>query len=329
LAKAQHKLIALDLRLRVDPKQRDIIVSRAINEWKDAAPADLIWLGSWLNAKGEFQKTLDTIPLSTAMRSRDLFLQHLDALAGLERWGDVKQLLSSEKFPLDPVVQQMYLARCSGQLGEKTATANSWQRALEAAAGDRAKLMALAGYAEKNGNVDIAGVAYDAAAQISPALRIAQQGRLRVAQARRDTRKLHQILTEMLALWPNDSAVQNDEAYTRLLLLPADAPETKHETVAIERLAESLIEREPASMPHRTLLALARLRQGRPEGALTVYSDLRVTQDALTNSSLTVHAAVLAATAHDEDAKTEAAQIKQEQLLPEERTLIESLLHQG
>lgn len=329
LASAQHKLLALDLRLRVDPKQRDAIVSRAIDEWKNAAPAGLVWLGSWLNAKGEFQKTLDTIPLSTAMQSRDLFIQHLDALAGVDRWSDVKQLLSSEKFPLDPVLEQMYLARSSGQLGEKTAAANSWQRALEVAAGDPAKLMTVAGYAEKNGSAEIAEAGYDGVATISPKTRAAQEGRLRLAQASHDTKKLHSVLSDMLALWPNDAAIQNDEAYTRLLLLPADALETKQETVAIEQLAEKLIKREPASMPHRTLLALARLRQGHPEGALTVYSDLRVSQGALTNSALTVHAAVLAATAHDEDAKTEAAQIKQEQLLPEERTLIESLLDQG
>jgi hypothetical protein len=326
LAKAQHKLLALDLLLHVDASQRDAIVARAVNGWKDAAPADLASLGAWLNAKGEFQKTLDTIPFEKAVQSRDLFLQHLDALAALDRWSEVKQLLTGEKFPLDPVVQHMYLARCSTQLGEQTAAANSWQRALEATAGDPGKLMTLADYAEKNGNAEIAEAAYNSAAAIPPRLRVAQQGRLRLAHASHDTKKLHAILVEMLALWPNDPAIQNDEAYTRLLLLPADTDETKREAVAIEQLAEKLIEREPASLPHRTLLALARLRQGRPEGALNVYADLRVAQNALSSSALAVHAATLAATAHPEDAKTEAGQIKREELLPEERSLIETLL---
>jgi hypothetical protein len=38
-----------------------------------------------------------------------------------------------------------------------------------------------------------------------------------------------------------------------------------------------------------------------------------------------VHAAILAATANLENAKTEAAQLKREQLLPEEQALVESL----
>jgi hypothetical protein len=38
------------------------------------------------------------------------------------------------------------------------------------------------------------------------------------------------------------------------------------------------------------------------------------------------HAAILAATANLENAKTEAAQLKREQLLPEEQALVESLL---
>jgi hypothetical protein len=160
---------------------------------------------------------------------------------------------------------------------------------------------------------------------MSPRLRVAHDGRLRLAQASRDTKKMHAILTEMLALWPNDPAIQNDEAYTRLLLLP-DVDQTKREAVVIEQLAEKLIEREPASLPHRTLLALARLRQGRLEEALNVYADLRVRENAFSASALAVHAATLAATAHTEDAKTEAAQIKPEQILPEERALIETLL---
>jgi hypothetical protein len=326
LATAQHKLLALDLRLHLDSKQRDAIVRRAIKDWKDAPPTDLASLAAWLNTKAEFQRTLDTVPLSKAMQSRDLFLQYLDAQASLGRWSEVKGLLTGEKFPLDPVVEQMYLARCSSQLGEKTAAGNSWQRALEAAGGDVRKLMMLAQYAEKNGNAEIAGAAYDSAAAISPQLRIAQDGRLRLAQASRETKKLHAVLAEMLALWPNDPAIQNDEAYTRLLLFTSDVPETKRKAVAIEELAEKLIAQEPASLPHRTLLALARLKQGRAQGALIVYSDLRVERDALSGSALAVHAAILAATAHTQDAKTEIEQIKHEELLPEERSLIESLL---
>src|SRR4051812_9853261 len=59
---------------------------------------------------------------------------------------------------------------------------------------------------------------------------------------------------------------------------------------------EKLIQREPQSLSHRTLLAL--LRQERAEDALKVYSQLHVKQDAVSGSSLAVHAAILAATSN-------------------------------
>jgi tetratricopeptide (TPR) repeat protein len=325
LAKAQRKLLAVDLRIHADESQRDALVARAIDDWKNADAGGLSTLAAWLNGKGEYQKTLDTIPLEKALHSRDLFLQHLDALGALDRWGEVKQLLSSDRFPLEPVVQQMYLARCSAQLGEKTATQNYWQRALEAAGGDLQKLFTLAEYAQKNGNAAIAEAAYNSAAVAAPKLRIAQDDRLRLAHASGDTKKMHTVLADMLRIWPDDPAIQNDEAYTRLLVWPADTEESKREAAQVAQLAEKLIEREPTSLPHRTLLALARLRQGRAQEALSVYQNVQVAANVLTPSALAVHAAVLEATGHHDDAVTEKDQIKIDNLLPEEKALIEKV----
>src|SRR5207237_6873688 len=62
-------------------------------------------------------------------------------------------------------------------------------------------------------------VAYATATNESPKLRAAWQGRLRLAQSSGGTRKIHAVLAGMLTIWPNDNAIQNDEAYMRLLLL--------------------------------------------------------------------------------------------------------------
>jgi hypothetical protein len=320
LAKAQHKLLAFDLRVRANPTQREQLIARAIADWKDAAAADLVALAAWLNGICEYRREIDTIPLEKALQSRDLFLQHLDALGALGRWNEIKKLLGSERFPLDPTVQAMYLARCTSQLGEKTAAGNNWQRAREAAGGDVRKLTTLAQYAEKNGNAEIAEAAYNGAAATSPKLRVAQDGRLRLAQASRDTKKLHAVLADMLALWPNDAAIQNDEAYTRLLLLPpANGEEHVDEINAIEQLAEELVQQNPASLPHRTLLALARLKQHRPFAALEVYSNIQIVPNAVSPSALAVHAAVLAANDRRNDARHEIEQAPLDKLLPEER----------
>jgi len=345
LAKTPHKLLALDLQMQADPTQREALISRAIADWKNANADSLVALATWLDEKGEFQRQLDTIPLERALQSRDLFLQHLDALGALDRWSEIKQLLESDHFPLDEVVQRMYVARCNARLGEKTASENNWKRALEAAGGDSGKLMTLAEYAERNGANEIADVSYATATNESPKLRAAWKGRLRLAQASGGTKEIHAVLTGMLAIWPNDSAIQNDEAYTRLLLLfsksrndeaPAfdrrgdlrrGRPMTNDETLKeIDQFAQKLVEQNPTSLPHRTLLALTRLWQNRAAEALDVYANIQVTTDALTPSALAVHAAVLAANGRIDDAKAEAAQIKVENLLPEEKALIQNLL---
>jgi hypothetical protein len=345
LAKTPHKLLALDLQMQADPTQREALISRAIADWKNADAVSLVALATWLDGKGEYQRQLDTIPLERALQSHDLFLLHLDALGALDRWSEIKQLLESEHFPLDQVVQRMYVARCNARLGEKTASENNWKRALEAAGGDSGKLMTLAEYAERNGANEIAEVAYATATNESPKLRAAWKGRLRLAQASGGTKEIHAVLTGMLANWPNDSAIRNDEAYTRLLLLfsksrndeaPAfgrrgdlrrGRPMTNDETLKeIEQLAQKLVEQNPTSLPHRTLLALARLWQNRAAEALDVYANIQVAPNALTPSALAVHAAVLAANGRIDDAKAEAAQIKVDNLLPEEKALIQNLL---
>ena len=368
LAKTPHKLLALNLQMHADPTQREALISRAIADWKDADAASLVALATWLDGKGEYQRQLDTIPLERALQSRDLFLQHLDALGALDRWSEIKQLLESEHFPLDEVVQRMYIARCNARLGEKTASENNWKRALEAAGGDSGKLMTLAEYAERNGANEMAEVAYATATNESPKLRAAWQGRLRLAQSSGGTKKIHAVLAGMLTIWPNDGAIQNDEAYMRLLLLfpggTGSVPSGKEDTTervppnnspggtgsvpsihrpdathhggqaqgvppseelnGIEHLAEKLVQQNPTSLPHRTLLALARLEQHRPAAAIDVYSNIKVAPNTLSPSALVVHAAVLEANGHHEDAMTEA-QIPPDKLLPEERDLIQGV----
>jgi len=352
LAKTPHKLLALDLQMHADPTQREALISRAIADWKDADAASLVALATWLDGKGEYQRQLDTIPLERALQSRDLFLQHLDALGALDRWSEIKQLLESEHFPLDQVVQRMYIARCNARLGEKTASENNWKRALEAAGGDSGKLMTLAEYAERNGANGIAEVTYATATNESPKLRAAWQGRLRLAQSSGGTKKIHAVLAGMLAIWllfpGGTGSVPSGKEDTTERVPPNNSPggtgsvpsihrpdATHHggqaqgvppseELNGIEHLAEKLVQQNPTSLPHRTLLALARLEQHRPAAAIDVYSNIKVAPNTLSPSALVVHAAVLEANGHHEDAMTEA-QIPPDKLLPEERDLIQGV----
>ena len=157
----------------------------------------------------------------------------------------------------------------------------------------------------------------------SPRLRAAHQGRLRLVQQTGETKKIHAALLEMLEIWPNDPAVLNDEAYLRLLLIePAHVESRNAEVGNIEELAAKLVQRDPSSLPHRTLLALARLRLGKFSDAMDAYGNVQVAQGALTPSALAVHAAVLAANGRSEDAAAEIREVDRTRLLPEEAALV-------
>jgi tetratricopeptide (TPR) repeat protein len=338
LAKISHKLVAVEVEISQHPDKRDEIEQRTIDRWKNANNENLAALAAWLYRRGEYQRLLDTIPLTRATQTRELFLQHVDALGALGRWDDIRKILESERFPLDPVIQDMYLARCYAQQGQQKGADNNWQRAVEDAAGDVNKLLMLGDYAEKNGAHKVAATAYDAAAEISPKSRAAQLGRLRTIYESRDTNKIHAALVALLKIWPNDTGLQNDEAYTRLLLMQENNqnPITKtqgaaddeeqingdSDLAAIEHLAEKLVREEPASLPHRTLLALALLKQNRPFTALSLYRNLTVPSNAVSPSAVAVHAAVLAAAGETKEAQAEIKRLNPDRLLPEERALL-------
>ena len=137
----------------------------------------------------------------------------------------------------------------------------------------------------------------------------------------------------MFRIWPNDAAVQNDEGYLRLLLTPptqvigagTNSVSSNSTVDDLAAVAQKLVEKNPRSLPHRTFLALARVKQNRAADALAVYENVSVAPNALTPSALCVHAVVLAANGRAEEAQTESRYVKLDQLLPEERTLLDGL----
>ena len=321
-ARTYHKLLALELRARHDPALTDQYVADAVERFRNGDDETLVTLASWLNNIGRPAKTLEMLPQSRALQRQDLFLQHLNALAALQRWNDIKDLFASERSAIDPVLQHMYLAVAQAHLGATTAATNEWQRALEGA-NTAEKLLALAQYAEQNSANDIADAAYSAASKLGSKNQVAYTGRLRLALAAGHTAQAQSIAAEIAQLWPDDAAARNQNAYLRLLLgAPASVVE------AAERDAEVLLAKEPSNWSARATVGLARLLLGRNSDALAVFRDVQVTGDE-PPGVLAVRAAILAETGYDEGARHEALLIGWKPMLPEERALIAHLIPMG
>ena len=322
-ARPSHQLLALGLRAQHNPALASQYVADAVERFgsgdRSGDDETLAALAAWLNGVGRADKTLQVLPLDRALRGRDLFLQHVNALAALERWNEVKEILNSERFPLEPVFQHMYLAVARTRLGETTAATDEWQRALEAA-NTPEKLLAFADYAEQDHVNEVADRAYSEAIRLAPKNRAAYAGRLRVALASDHTTEAQTIAEEIVKIWPDDAAARNQDDYLRLLLgASGDAAE------AAERQAQILVAQEPWNWSARATLGLAQLRLGRNADALAVFRKVRAT-GAEPPGALAVRAAILAINGYEEGARRDAHNLGAEHLLPEERALIAPLL---
>jgi Flp pilus assembly protein TadD len=332
-ARPLHKLLALEVRARQDPILTDEYVADAVELFGNAsrlaqvyqggaefADEMLVALVAWLNRIGRPAKTLEVLPEERAAQRRDLFVHYLNALAALQRWNEIKELLTSERFPIEPVLQHMYLAVAQAHVGSATAATNEWQRALEVA-NTSEKLTALGKYAEQNSANDVADAAYSQTIKLTPKNRAAYGGRLRIALAAGRTTQAETIAAEIAQLWPDDAEARNQDAYLRLLLGASDGAATE----AAERDAQVLVRKEPRNWLARATLGLACLRLGRKEDALAAIREPRVT-GVEPPGPLAVRVAILAANGYEDGARHDARILGAKPLLPEERALIAPLL---
>ena len=318
-ARPYHKLLALEVRTRQDPILIDQFVADAIQRFGNGDDETLAALAAWLNKIGRPAKTLEMLPETHAAQRQDLFLPYLDALGALQRWNAIKELLSSERFPIDPVLQHMYLAVAQTHLGSASGATNEWQRALEVA-NTSEKASALANYAEQNSVNDIADAAYSIAIKVAPRNRQAYAGRLRLALAAGETAQAQTMAAQISQVWPDDANARIQDVYLQLLL--GASPNVAK---AAERDAQLLVAKEPLNWLARATLGLARLRLSRPNEALAAIREPRVT-GVEPPGALAVRAAILAANGYGDGARNDARLVSAKPLLPEERTLIAPLL---
>jgi tetratricopeptide (TPR) repeat protein len=331
-ARPYHKLLALEVRAQQDPALTDQYVADAVERFANAARlaqtyqggtdlADetLLALAAWLNKIGRPAKTLEVLPEARAIQRQDFFLQYVNALAALQRWSEVKDLLMSEHPVIDPMLQHMYLAVAQAHLGSGTAATNEWQRALQVA-NTPEKLLTLATNAEQNSASDVADAAFVGAIKIAPTNRAAYTGRLRLALAGGRTVQAQAIAAHIARLWPDDANASNQDAYLRLLLGASG-----DQAQAAERDAQVLVAKEPRNWLARATLGLARLRLGRSKDALAAIREPRVT-GVEQPGAMAVRAAILAANGYEDGARNDACLLGAKPLLPEERALIAPLL---
>jgi tetratricopeptide (TPR) repeat protein len=317
-----HRMLALELRARVEPGREDELVSKAVQSYRRGDDETLRALGAWLYTRHRFDSMLTVLPLERAVQRRELLLERIDALAALRRFTEVREILVAEYPVLEPAFQHMYLAAVEHDLGETAASSNEWSRAMQTAKSPRT-LIGLADYAENRNELELADAAYARLIEMQPGLKSAYFSRLKLAQVAGQTAKAHDVASEIVRLWPEDDPTRMREVYLRVLL-----DQSPERAKAAEEYATPFVAKNPWDGVARSAVALARLRQGKSAAALTILTEFnsKVPSSAISRS---VYAAALAANGWKDNARSVAKELTTARLLPEERAMIAPLLSNG
>ncbi len=313
LGTVNHRLMALELALRISPKNADALLALAVEKYRKSGGDDLSAFGAWLNSHGVSAMAEQAISREEAMKNRKLFLVYLDALAAQKKWKDVESAVSAPGSPLEKSVIQIFRARCAQELGENERAADHWRAAQSATLGEPEQAMYVARYARQFGRNSQAESIYRTLTLNGSTARAAYVELLGLA-AGQGTRAVRTLLKEMLTRWPKDDPVQNDYAYCCLLL--------GEEIGKSREIALELVKNTPGMIAYRTTLALAWLRSGKPEEALAVYRGLNVEWTSAPSSFRAIAAAVFWANGLKADARKMVGTIHLDDLREEEQALV-------
>jgi tetratricopeptide (TPR) repeat protein len=310
------RLHALDLEIRALPEEATAKISVEEAKFVNTSPEELRTFCMWLAGRRDHERVLRLLPVDQASTRKDLFVLRLDAMAALGQWKEVVECLERNA-PLEAALIHLYRARCWRELSETAKSEAAWRLAISSATSDRNLLRYVASYAEKSAEREHAMRAYRVLANHAQTARAGFDGLLRLTP-RNDSVALRELLSSMAKQWPEDSAIVNDLAYLDVLLGDRIAENGAR--------AEALVATAPESLPHRTVLALAKLKEGDPQAALKVYDGLRIDWRVAAPGAAAVYASVLGQAGHRTAAESVASEVKIEHLRPEERELLSGIV---
>jgi len=309
-------LLADELKLRLYPDEAAHIYQDAIAHWKDGKIEDLIQLARWLNIHQQAELVLSSFPIERAFEDNQLLLSRLDAMAILQRWNDIDEVLRQNEVTLDPSVIESFHARTAQERNSPLDAEVHWSHAVSLASSDPFKLRFVANFAEQSHNTAVALKAYEQLARYPEQADIAYRGIERVGKQSGDISAQRTAMAKIFARTPEDPNAADQLAYLNLLL-----NEDVDKNLATAR---KLAEQYPNRLSYRVTAALGYLRQNNAASALAQFNapapiDWKQTLPAWR----AVYAAALLGADRNDEAKKIIAGIPRDKLNSQEQALID------
>jgi len=310
-------LLAADLRFQLHPDDGAKIYREEIERWQNGKTEEIVHLARWLNSHLQAELVLTTFPIERALQDNQLLLARMDALATLQSWNEIDDLLNRNDITLDPSVIESFRARTAQ---ERKATLDAevhWNHAISLAGTDPYKLGFVANFAEQSHATTAALKAYEQLARFPEQADIAYRGTQRVSQQSGETATQRTAMAKIVTLSPDDPNAADQLAYLSLLL--------NQDVDKNLATAKQLAEKYPNRLSYRVTVALGYLRQHDPASALAQFKarepiDWKKTLPAWR----AVYAAALLASDRNDEARGILVTIPRDRLNAQERELIES-----
>ena len=310
-------LLAAEMRVQLQPEDASRIYDETIDRWRNSTNDELISVARWLNGEQQPERVLSLFSVNRAIENNQLLLTRLDALASLQRWAAIDEILARPDITLDPSVVESFRARTAQERGAALDAEVHWNHAISLAGTDPAKLRFVANFAEQSRATAPALNAYEQLARFPEQADLAYRGIQRASQRSGDAAMARSAAEKIANASPEDPNASAQLAYLNLLLDTDVDPNFA--------TAKKLAEKYPNRLWYRVTLALGYLRRHDAGSALAQFNGPAPID---WKRTLPAWRAVYAATLLTNDRKDEAqaiiATIPKDQLTEQERELIEA-----
>ena len=314
-ANIKDALLAADLRIQLHAGEAERIYDQTVAHWNAGQTADLIELSRWLNLHQQPERVLSLFPIERAFKDNQLLLSRLDALAILQRWNDIDNLLAHPNLTLDSSVLESFRARIAQEQNANLDAEMHWSHALALAAADPSKLRFVANFAEQSRATAAALKAYDQLARFPEHAAWAYRGMQRLSSQTGDVSIQRAAAEKISALNREDPNAADQLAYLNLLV--------RSDVDRNVATAKTLAQKYPDRLSFRVTAALGFLRQHDPGLALAQFKGPPIEWQKAPAAWRAIYAATLMANDQADAAREIIATIPRDKLGPEERALIE------
>jgi tetratricopeptide (TPR) repeat protein len=309
-------LVVQSARLANDPSSRPQILEAVVTHFASRGVELRTPAVVWLNGLQEYDLALRLLSSNEARGSSDAFVAWLDTLAGKGDWKRVESSLAGGRIPLQGVALEMFRARASRMNGIEGASRQGYQRAINMALREPAKMGSVMTFLENDGQMDLLRETLDEALSEPATAGPARDALIALEKRSRDAGKMRALIARLRKSLPEDKDLRSASIYYDLVLgnraLGAEAFRMRSE--------------EPDNFARRAVHALAVLQQGFPDKAVRVFDGLSVRSDLITPEQKAIVVSVLAAQGRMDQAQAMAATLIESELTREEVAMVGNYL---